>query len=455
MAVSADAPYAPTFAATANRDGALIGTGDASRTAALAYARSVDFSATAVQLGGVGPVLEVDARGNFTRMAGLSAAVAGGVVEVGDIANTGAGAGGAPLVFSVPQSTYEVDPTPGPTVAVTATAVLRGSPVFQFQQTFDEVNIRNLSALPVRVRNVDVFNERTTAAGLVSASAPDQAGFVYGPAAPVVGSTAVDIRGHGDVILDGVIANGLGTTVVAADGSAGDVRTTSATALTESTTLALRSAGGAVGSAAHRLRTTSTLLTARASGGVYVTDTGALEVDRVESLTGAADLEAGGAITDARPGDAADVSGLTVRLTAHGGGIGTAADPLEIAARAAADGLNATAAAGIALTQVGGLGLAVNQVFAQSGSISVDVADDVSAGQDLLVPAGALVRAPFGAVTLAAGDDLTVATGGEVRAGAGITLRADRGAADAAGAEVLLAGLLNATAVLVETGGAA
>jgi hypothetical protein len=184
-----------------------------------------------------------------------------------------------------------------------------------------------------------------------------------------------------------------------------------------------------------------------AGGPISVTAGGQLSVGSV-ATTNMVSLTASGAIVDAN-GAALNVSASVLSLTA-GAGIGTAADPLEIAV-GAVDKASAGLTGGIYLTGLKALTLTGGVNAPGDIIVSVPEHTPIGPGDDLTVAGGASVVAQ-GSVILSAGDVTTVQIGGKVQSVGGLVLQGGLNDNDGSGG-VTLAGMVQGFRTLI-TGGA-
>jgi hypothetical protein len=225
---------------------------------------------------------------------------------------------------------------------------------------------------------------------------------------------------------------------------------------------------------------------------------GPTAVDLIQT-TGGVTLISTGGITDADAGAGADILGTGLRIVAVGG-IGSAADPIETrvtvlnaantaggdiaiantaGAPAALDitgvsnagggdviisnqgntaaGLGVTVSGPISATGAGadvtihsGSPLTVAAGVTAAGAILLEAGETAGPGDDLTVNPGVAIRSTGSGVTLRAGDNVTVSSGSTIQASTAIVITGDfNGAADAAGANVVVAGTLIAPSALI------
>jgi hypothetical protein len=154
LEVRADAPFSPTYSATAKQEGfALIRVGGNDPKRYVTLSRIIDFNASVLMLGPQSPELVVDAAGNITKQVNVTVSQLTPVIKVADIINTGLSSG--TLIFAVAPSVLDSltqqqinDKTYGDTVS--ATAKIRGNPDFGFSTGFDKVTITNDSTRNLR-----------------------------------------------------------------------------------------------------------------------------------------------------------------------------------------------------------------------------------------------------------------------------------------------------------------
>lgn len=237
----------------------------------------------------------------------------------------------------------------------------------------------------------------------------------------------------------------------------------------------------------------------------YLQVVGDTAVDLIQA-TGSVTLISTGVISDADAGGGADITGLGLTTIAVGG-IGTAADPLEtrvdtlnasnttggdiaiantVGTPAALDITGITnvgggdviisnqgsTAAGQGITisgpvsaAGGGAGVTINSGspltvaadVSAAGPVTLTAAETAGAGDDLTVNAGVTIESTGASVLLRAGDNINVASTATIKAITDITITANFNddAADATGAEVVVAGSLIATSALINVDPAA
>ena len=106
LEVHADVPTLPLYSANAVRTGdSLFKGGDAVENRALTLSRLIDFNASVLMLGPLGPELVIDAAGNITRQVNIGVDALSPVIRVADIINTGATSG--TMVFSIAPSALD------------------------------------------------------------------------------------------------------------------------------------------------------------------------------------------------------------------------------------------------------------------------------------------------------------------------------------------------------------
>ncbi|MBD2198648.1 MULTISPECIES: DUF4347 domain-containing protein [Calothrix] len=268
-------------------------------------------------------------------------------------------------------------------------------------------------------------------------------------------STAGDVNldVDGDVKIDPITATS-GTVTINADGSIIDALDDDNSEI-NAVSIKL-TAGGAIASAANPFdidssNATPGTVTATANGGVYLIETdGDLRVDSIKSQTADVTLLAkNGSILDAN-GDAVNIEGVNINLTATAGSIGEVTNDLEIDSAKPTDGkLKATATNNIYITEIVS-GLNINSVDAAQGDVRLTVKETAATGEDLLLDGTAQVTAANGSVILRVGDNITTDANSLISAQQNITILGDYSNADTVGTTVSLNGQIIAANVLIQ-----
>lgn len=456
--VRATAPDSVSFSAVADNDAGTVllpfGS-DPVTQRHLQLDRRIEFDAH-VLVSPVSPEVVVAADGSVTARGPVTVDASGPAIVIGDIVNQETTQG--TLTFSVPGNAYDtLKLQPGWGHVIGTTARIAGRPDFDAALAFDRIDIVNASAKDLRIGNIQVRNTAGVGTANVTVSAADKAGFVV----PAIGTemvlTDITIANTNpvfasDVLLAGRIQNPDGVTDVAA--AAGDVLN----AATPQSLQALQTGSavfeaplGRIGTDAAPIHIQATSLDAVAGTGLVIDQTaGNLALHRAWSSAGTLVLSAAGSILDAdAPDDTAlaDLAAPVVRLTSAGGSLGTNSQALETDA----DALQALARGDVNLTEVAGA-MRVLQVASDIGSVLLQTRDSAAAGEDIVLGAGAAIRALQGSVTLASGDDVSIDALAEISAGLanGRSLRisGDVGDADAGiGSTLDLQGALSAARI--------
>ncbi len=444
LLVAANVPYLPTYSATAATDGAAIDTGESSGTRTLSLLRTIDFNSKIVILGAPSPTLEVDANGNIVKQINVSVQETPTEIIVGDIANSGDIAG--KITFSIPDSLFEVlSSIPAEYGTVTSTSKLTGNPTVEFLNGFDRVDLTNRSNKNLQINDIDTLYGTTPSANIVI-NVKDSSGFNYtATVTPVATPITITNTGTGDIRLNGVINNSLGTVVINNTGS--DIFALDNTVQINTDRLSLN-AVGQIGSSTNQIRTQTNLINAIAGGDIYLNEfDSSLTVGEVRSTTGAIIINAFGDIVD---NNTATMTASRITLNSQTGGIGSASNDLAIDASGLINALNVAAAKGIYLTDIAG-GLSVGDVTATSGDVILTVVDTIASGDDLRLSSISKLRAVQGSLQVRVGDHLTATAGSIISAATTVTIQGDFGNADTGIGTVFdLRGSITATSVLLE-----
>ena len=257
-----------------------------------------------------------------------------------------------------------------------------------------------------------------------------------------------------NITLNDAILNALGpVTISTADG---DILAAGGRIV--STTLDLSAPLGFIGTQGAPIPIqSSALVNANAAGDIWISQTGDLDVGAISSTGGSVELTATGSILDGAPGDAINVAGPVVNLSAGTGSVGTPGDALRIDAGAAAGSLSASASTGINLLQVTG-GVGVGTVISSGGDVTLVTVDTNNPGANIVFGATSFLSASQGNATVEAGDNLVVAPGATITALDDVTLAGGFIPAGAAnpdpgvGALIDIEGTITAAAVAISGG---
>jgi hypothetical protein len=427
LLVEANTAPNPTYTLTLVKDGAVIDFGSESGTSRLTLNQTIEFDATVVMLGAPSPELVIDTLGNASTRINIDYQKIGNDIVVSDITNTGALAGS--IVFRInPVSFVSTVTSAGVSGSGSSASVIRGAPKFDFVTSYESVQISNASAGELRIGAIDVLNRSNQFSSSITVNVANKSAFV--PVSRTVTGTT-DLRiiatGGGDIVLNKLIANPLGSSLVSS--GTGDILSGGVLARIDSDHLTLDATGGAIGASSAPIRIDSNLFSAHAASGIAAQEVnGNLNIVQVQSTAGQVQLTAAGSILDANSGADADISAPDVVLTAINGSIGTLANPLEIDVSGAS--LYATAQGDIAVTDTLG-SMGVGQVTSSAGSIVLAVVDhDNSVAEDLVLGATSAIRALAGTISLDAGDDITAQADSVIQAAGLVRMRADHGDAD-------------------------
>ena len=445
----------------ASSHGALIDTGSENTDdpAKIFYPRTIEFNSDVFLSGPPSPELVIDANGHITRQVGFDRFLSdptGPVFVVPDIVNNSMAAGTA--TFTISPTRF--DPTPAGYGTAPAEDSIRGNSRITFLTSFDHITIQNASNVHLQIGLINPVAATPNYAQNLVVNVTERSLFV-----PVVtsdpGQTVITIANTStsptNITLGDVIHNTLGAVSISTahgnivGGAGGRI---------EANRLTLSALSGAIGTSISPLRTQTARIDATAQNGVWIAETGDLEVGAIASTGNVVSLAATGSILDADAGIAINVSGPAVALSAGTGSIGQSGTALRINANATTGAFNAFAGNGIDVIDMAG-GLGVGTVTSSAGNIALATFDTSVAGENIAFGASSLLTALRGDVTLNAGDNILLPVGGVINAN-GVngndgtaTLIADAAANDpdsGVGALIDLQGLVTAAAISISGG---
>lgn len=443
--------------------------GGGSKSQTLGLVRAINWNAAIVMLGAPDAVLEFDAAGNVIAQQNITFTkdVANNVIRVGDLFNSGTLAG--TVNFSIASSFYDTSPSGYGTI--NASATINGAPVITFNTGFNQVTIANASTFNLLINAINVINNATSFNGHVNVNVGNKSGFSWTtPTNP--GATKIKIQNTAtaaptNITFNGAINNPFGT--ITATTESGNLVSGGPLAVIKTNNLVLGAANGAIGAAGQPILTQAGgLVAAQAKGDIYLNGTGDLHlgyvgaivnaatVDGVRSDTGVVNIQATGAIAGAggNTGGTANILARTIVLAALGGGIGSAAAPLNVGSTVAETVLSASATGDIVVTDVvAGDQLTVANVQSSNGDIVLTTKASALSGDDIVLEAASVVSAANGAVALQAADDLTTAAGSQILAAHQAALRGDfDNTIDPSGKTITLKGVVKAASALITSG---
>ncbi|MCB1491701.1 MAG: hypothetical protein KDJ77_07865, partial [Rhodobiaceae bacterium] len=430
--------------------GAAIDTGDSHTDETLVYQRTIDFNSGVFLFGPPSPELVVNSLGQITKRVGMSAPTINATdIILPSIVNNSTAAGRA--TFNIP--TWGNDPTPAGYNTTQGEDSIKGNASFTFLTAFDHITVTNASTRNVVIGLIDPVAATPNYASNLTINVTETSQFVTtttsdpGHTEIVVSNTATS--GDPDIVVNGAIRNSLGPVTLST--LKGDI-TNSATGRIEAAALTFDAPDGMIGTALAPMLTASTRLDATAHDGVYVSETGNLELGAVVSTTGTVKLTATGSILDADGSVFVNVDAPTINLSAGNGSIGTTTDALRVDADRASGHLTAIATGDIVITDVAG-GVGIASISTSTGDIFLTTVDTSATGEDIVLGATSSIAATLGDVTLKAGDGILMAEGSTIAGVASVNLEGDVGNADGGvGAVFDLEGSISGAAIAVRGG---
>ena len=242
---------------------------------------------------------------------------------------------------------------------------------------------------------------------------------------------AVVLVGQGDASIDAVSAVHGNVTIDAQGSILGHNQSNSSEIVGQ--TLALTASTGGIGTASQPVLLSvsgslSYAVQASANNAIFLSDTaGDLHVGGISSATDAVTLTSAGSILDG------PVDGTTITLTATSGSIGTSATDLQIeSTQNLSVNLYASAQGGVYITEFSG-DLFPHAVVSTTGNVRLTVANGSNTGYDLTTVSGDSITASSGSVTLQVADNVTIGSGSTLTAGSSgqVTINGDYNSASA------------------------
>ena len=453
LTVRSDAPYLPSLGASESSDNdGFSGSGSSSQT--IAYDRTIEWNATVGILPAPNPILTINSGGAITQDVGVTTQpIVNGTLVVNPITNNPTAFGN--VTFHIASSALDAENN---TNGITTEATLTGVTVVNYVTSFQSVTVENNSTLNLHMSGIEPAVSANLLLGHVVINVPNggASGFsdsVISTPVPTVITIQNTVAASGDILLQGLIDDPLGSTTIGA--AAGSILEAAAGALIDAKTISL-SAGKAIGGESVNgrvlIETPSALNATAGNGNIVLSQQGDLLVGTI-AATGTADLLASGGIADATPASA--LSAPTMILTANGGAIGTsAASPLGVSDPGSRVTLTASATAGI-FVNGGSTGLALGTLITTANDIDINDAYVNGTGQDITLAASSAVRAPQGNVNLRTGDNVSTAAGSTIAALGGVAISSDFGVGTVALATSIdLRGIIHASSATITGGNA-
>jgi hypothetical protein len=350
LEVDADGTSSPTGFSDATSNGAVIDTGSSHSNQTVTYPRTINFNSNLFLSGPPSPEVHVDSSGNITTV-GIDPStiqVTPTDIIIPNIVNSSTAAGTA--TFNIP--VWSQDPNPAGYGTTPGEDSIQGDPNITFLTSFDHVTIENAWTRNLQIGLINPLAATPNFASNVIINVTDHTLFmpteVANPGHTVITIENTTTLAPENITLNDAILNALGpVTISTADG---DILAAGGRIV--STTLDLSAPLGFIGTQGAPIPIqSSALVNANAAGDIWISQTGDLDVGAISSTGGSVELTATGSILDGAPGDAINVAGPVVNLSAGTGSVGTPGDALRIDAGAAAGSLSASASTGIDLLQ--------------------------------------------------------------------------------------------------------
>jgi VCBS repeat-containing protein len=443
LLVEAYAPFLPIYTATARRNGAVIDTGESSGTRNLTLNRTIDFNSHLIMLGVPSPYLEIDANGNVVRQVNLNFQQTPTTINIDNLRNSSNFAG--TIVFRIANSLFDnLNTIPSNTYGTVITsATILGNPTIDFLNGFERIDIINRSDHNLQINDLDTLYVGIPTAN-IEIAAKTINGFNYiMQVVPVSTAISIENEGNGDIFFNGNLANAIGTaTIINTNGNI------LGTGTITSNEISLSANRGQIGNNNSFLRINSNLIAADAANDISIDEiAGDLNVDRILSQTGTANLRAASSILD-RDNYPISIIAPNIVLNAQTGTIGTLTNNFHLDASIL---LTALAQQNIAIASP--KALKIGEITTNFGDIFLQISDSANAGEDLILANNSLIRSPNGEISLLIGDNLLASQGSQISAAGEIAIVADLDNLDpSAGSYLQLQSLLRGTSLTITTG---
>ncbi len=307
LKVDAGTIASTAFVADAKRDGALADTGDRIATPTIVLDRLVDFSSTVTLAGGMNdPNIQIDSSGRVTRPDGGATAdirvTSSQIIIPNLVASAGVSGTAAFNVANTAITAAKVDGSLS-IQPVQGTSVLKGAPVFNTLNGFENVTITNRSTRELVINDIITTTDAASVDARITRSAGDTSGFLLANGA-VTPKTKVVIQsipaGTGyaaNITLQGQVSAPEGSITVTA--SRGDIRSAGVTQVLRAGTVTLTASGAGIGTSSNPIVTDAGVLNATASTDLYISDLGDVEIGVISTsnTSRTASITAAGSIT--------------------------------------------------------------------------------------------------------------------------------------------------------------
>jgi len=456
LEVDANATTSPSGFTDPTSNGAVIDTGSEHNDSPpkILYLRTINFNSDVFLAGPPSPEVHVDSSGNITTK-GIDPStihVVGNDIIIPDIVNSSTAAG--TITFNIPA--WSKDPNPAGYGTTPAEDSIQGDPNITFLTAFDHVTIDNAWTRNLQIGLINPVASTPNFDSNIHINVTEQDRFhlvkVADPGHTVITITNTTTLAPENIVLNDAILNSHGpVTISTADGDILSASSGVKFGRIESTTLDMSAPLGFIGTSAAPIPTQSTRIDANAGFGIWIGQTGDLNVGAISSTSASVNLTATGSILDADTTVPVNVSGPVINLSAGTGAIGSTNDPLRVDPGVSPGSLNASAQTGIAMTDVSGT-MGVGTVISTTGDILLSTTDGNTPpfGNDIVLGAPSSITASQGSVTVNAGDNIIMAAGASIDASVDATLAGDVGGTDSGVLGLIdLEGKITAAAVSV------
>src|SRR5260370_9394450 len=394
----------------------------------------MDLNSDVFLSGPPSPEVHVDSSGNITTkgIAANTIQVTPTDIIIPDIVNSSTAAG--TVTVNIPA--WSKAPNAGGYGTTPAEDSIEGDPNITFLTAFDHVTIDNAWTRNLQIGLISPVAETSMFASNIPINVTEQDRFhpvkVAEPGHTVITITNTTTLAPENITHNDAILNSLGpVTIATADGNILAAGNGVKFGRIASKTRDMAAPLGFIGTSAAPIPTKSTRIDATAGAGIWISQTGDLNVGAISSTAVSVGLTATGSILDADTTVPVNVTGPVINLSAGTGAIGSTNDPLRINPGANPGSLNASAQTGIDVTDVSGT-IGVGTVISTTGDIIVSTTDGNTPpfGNDIVLGASSSITALQGSVTTNAGDNIVMAAGASIDASVNAMLAGDVGGSD-------------------------